>query len=340
MKTKEKQRAITLIALIITIIILLILSGVAIATLSNTGLFDKTKQSKIEYEKSEIKEELQMAVFAIQSDIIDKNSDIEMIIKELPEQKSLDLNKLEWDKNQQNEEPYGKYKGYNFYINKNFEVKIEEKEKIKKIEKYIKFKGGTQIDSGINQNELMADNQYKFTVAARIKINREEQQTVNYMDILGGHYGTNGIVWEFLGTSTNLVCLAGGVNIIFDYSPYYGKWIDIVETYTNEQFNIYINGELIDSKSNCNFVPYNNIYIGNSYQVENRCMKGSIQSVRIWKAALSTEEIKKIDYSVENNNIKKDEILKEMTFESEDIIKKYGTIYGNGYEILNLNDNN
>lgn len=337
MKTKEKQsEAITLIALVITIIILLILAGISIATLSNTGLFEKTKKSKTEYEKSEIQEELQLAVLAIQSGNINQDN-IKTIIKELPEQKNLDLSKLEWDKNQENEEPNGTYKGYNFYINKNCEVKIGEKEKSKKIEKYIKFKGGTQIDSGISQNELMTNNEYKFTIATKIKINRNEQQTINYMDIIGGHLDSNGLVWEFLGTSTNLVCYTGGETIIFDYSPYYDKWIDIVETYTNEQFNIYINGELIDTKSNCNFVPYNKIYIGNSYQLENRCMKGCIESVRIWKTVLSADEIKNIDYFVENNNIRKDEILKEMTFESKEIIEKYGTIYGNGYEILDLN---
>ena len=240
MRTKEKQnRAITLIALVITIIILLILAGISIVTLSNTGLFEKTNKAKTEYEKSEIQEELQLAIMAIQSEKLNEDT-IKEIIKELPEQKNLDSSKLKWDKNQENEEPNGTYKGYNFYINKNCEVKIGEKEKSKKIEKYIKFKGGTQIDSGINQNDLMVNNQYKFTVAARIKINRDEQQTINYMDIIGGHYNLNGFVWEFLGTSTNLVCFTGGEQIIFDYSPYYDKWIDIVETYTNEQFNIYI----------------------------------------------------------------------------------------------------
>ena len=53
METKEKiNRGITLIALVITIIVLLILAGVAIAALNHTKLFEKTKDAKKMYENS------------------------------------------------------------------------------------------------------------------------------------------------------------------------------------------------------------------------------------------------------------------------------------------------
>ena len=55
MKTKEKikqNKAITLIALIITIIILLILSTIIILELKNTSLFSKTKEAKNKYDIS------------------------------------------------------------------------------------------------------------------------------------------------------------------------------------------------------------------------------------------------------------------------------------------------
>ena len=42
----RKNNGITLVALVITIIILLILAGVAIVTLTQTGLFEKAKQAK------------------------------------------------------------------------------------------------------------------------------------------------------------------------------------------------------------------------------------------------------------------------------------------------------
>ncbi len=43
---KKEQKGITLVALVITIIILLILAGISIATLSQTGLFQKAKEAK------------------------------------------------------------------------------------------------------------------------------------------------------------------------------------------------------------------------------------------------------------------------------------------------------
>lgn len=45
----KQERGITLIALIITIIILLILAGVTLGTLSANGIFDKSRQAKNSY---------------------------------------------------------------------------------------------------------------------------------------------------------------------------------------------------------------------------------------------------------------------------------------------------
>lgn len=45
-KGKAREHGITLVALVITIIILLILAGVAITTLTQTGLFENAKQAK------------------------------------------------------------------------------------------------------------------------------------------------------------------------------------------------------------------------------------------------------------------------------------------------------
>lgn len=45
----KQERGITLIALIITIIILLILAGVTLGTLSANGIFDKSREAKNQY---------------------------------------------------------------------------------------------------------------------------------------------------------------------------------------------------------------------------------------------------------------------------------------------------
>ena len=42
----KKQNAITLIALVITIVVLLILAGISISALTNQGLFEKAKEAK------------------------------------------------------------------------------------------------------------------------------------------------------------------------------------------------------------------------------------------------------------------------------------------------------
>lgn len=58
-----RQSGITLVALVITIIILLILAGIAISTLvGENGLVTKTKLAQEEYQKSQAKEELQLKI--------------------------------------------------------------------------------------------------------------------------------------------------------------------------------------------------------------------------------------------------------------------------------------
>lgn len=52
----RKSKGITLVALVVTIIILLILVGISIATLSGSGLFENARFAKEKAENSQIKE--------------------------------------------------------------------------------------------------------------------------------------------------------------------------------------------------------------------------------------------------------------------------------------------
>jgi len=63
----KKNKGITLISLIVTIIILLILAGISIASLTGSGLFSKAQQAKQEQENAQIKEE---GILADYEDII------------------------------------------------------------------------------------------------------------------------------------------------------------------------------------------------------------------------------------------------------------------------------
>ena len=60
----KKDNAITLIALILTIIVLLILSGVAINTLTNTGIFERTKKARDKWKNAQEDEEIQIAKYS------------------------------------------------------------------------------------------------------------------------------------------------------------------------------------------------------------------------------------------------------------------------------------
>ena len=64
-KQKMQERGITLIALVVTIIILLILAGVTLnIALSDNGLFKKTKEATEKYQKEADKEALEMLVMS------------------------------------------------------------------------------------------------------------------------------------------------------------------------------------------------------------------------------------------------------------------------------------
>ncbi len=63
---KNKEKGITLIALVITIIIMLILAGVGISALTKTGLFKKANQANQVQKESEMREELTLAIHNLQ----------------------------------------------------------------------------------------------------------------------------------------------------------------------------------------------------------------------------------------------------------------------------------
>ena len=58
MKNLKKNGGITLVALVITIIILLILAGISIQAITNTGIFAQANNAKRESEIANIKEQI------------------------------------------------------------------------------------------------------------------------------------------------------------------------------------------------------------------------------------------------------------------------------------------
>ena len=92
-KVYKNEDAITLVSLVVTIILLLILAGISIKSLSNTGIFDKTKKAK---EKSEISAEEEI----IHINIISTNSN------RYSEKETKKLGTTLYDKNLENGEKW------------------------------------------------------------------------------------------------------------------------------------------------------------------------------------------------------------------------------------------
>lgn len=101
-KEGNRQTAgITLIALVITIIVLLILAGITISQLTGSGLFDKSKQAKEQYQNAQDYEEEQIAKYS--NDInsyVDGNRDISSDIENL--QRQIDEIKSNYVKKEEN----------------------------------------------------------------------------------------------------------------------------------------------------------------------------------------------------------------------------------------------
>jgi len=70
------NKGITLVALVITIIILLILAGISIQAITNTGLFANAKRAKDESMKGQLKEEISLAIQSIQTEEIYKGNSV------------------------------------------------------------------------------------------------------------------------------------------------------------------------------------------------------------------------------------------------------------------------
>ena len=78
-KTNLKEKGITLIALVITIIIILILAGISIMTLTGeNGLINKTISAKEENEMSAAKEELKLAIESLKVNYYEENANVTM----------------------------------------------------------------------------------------------------------------------------------------------------------------------------------------------------------------------------------------------------------------------
>ena len=118
----KSVKGITLIALVITIVVLIILAGVAInLTLGDNGIFNKTKYAKEQHEKGVAKEELDRAILEIQTEEISEGRNVTLDILE----NKLPIKLSEITISKESNALKGTYKGCDFIIDENFEVTIQ-----------------------------------------------------------------------------------------------------------------------------------------------------------------------------------------------------------------------
>ena len=118
---KNRNNGITLVALVITIIILLILAGISIQAISNTGLFANAKRAKDESMKGQLQEEISLAIQSIQTEEIYKGNSVtlETLAGGQLEEALTDIT-AELEENEIN----GEYKNYEYTIDSNLNVTI------------------------------------------------------------------------------------------------------------------------------------------------------------------------------------------------------------------------
>ncbi len=109
-KRLKNENGITLIALVITIIILLILAGITINTISNTGLFSKAEMAKKEYQKATVDEQIELFKYELE---FDKNETLKskMIKAGLIDEKEINSNGLAKINNNENFLALSSYNG-------------------------------------------------------------------------------------------------------------------------------------------------------------------------------------------------------------------------------------
>ena len=330
----KNTKGITLIALVVTIIILIILSGITILTLNQNRLFGRAEEAKEKNNKAQVDEQIKLAILDWQAE---KTAGNKNIIEYLEESKVIDNYKDLEDETYQLEKD-----GYVIIIDKNGEIRKEISEINKEEDKEIKeLKQGivdcwnlkTSLTNKINPGTgdliiakgndvtyskkgvclentyLSTKSNYTFSdnYTMVIQFSELSQETKGYgTPIIGTGY-----------TDANVGSYFSGVERIKDgrfwimngrgdsegkkVKPTYDNSLQniFVITFDGNEMKCFLNGTLI---ATCSGVSNKNtpLYIGgiptNRSDLFDECrQKGYYKNVIIYNRALTDEEINKID---------------------------------------------
>ena len=189
----RRKKGITLIALIITIIILLILAGVAIAALTgDNGLFSRTQLAKEKTEYESAKEKIQVEVMTAQTDNYSKNEEdiLLTITKHMIGIEDVTVNKIYFSKISKIDKELQSEFNNNQNIN-GIVVSTNEYSKYKfLIGKSGKIDGVTtnNVDS-ITQEEFQTIEEFEKEKFGKKVDSEEEEKIQNYEYITSKNYG-------------------------------------------------------------------------------------------------------------------------------------------------------
>ena len=138
-KTKiQENKAITLIALVITIIVLIILAGVTInLTLGQNGLFTRAKTAREEYSTAEAKEKLEQEILNIQIQAVQEGKDFDL--KYLKEKIDKTKYEITLDDEENPTTAVVKEIGSNYYLTVDSKLKVTKVEEQQPKPQYVKF---------------------------------------------------------------------------------------------------------------------------------------------------------------------------------------------------------
>lgn len=347
----KKYKGISLIVLIITILVIIVLAGAVILLLTENNPIRKANKAVFLNDVNSFNTELSLYItdqYVKTNSLFettklnakkheDSSNNILQINKVIPSMKGryLDIFEVKEGKlvyigtNEEEKEWINESEGNN---NTNTEDLVTKKQNA------ILFDGLTYIKTNLKQTDIFDDSNGQYTIAFKIKLNKALQSSIDYMGIYGEHYYANGIAMQFQKATTTLYD-----ELSIDYTPYYDNWTDIIITYSNNTQRLYINDVLVKQIDGSNKTPLGDFIIGTSYIHEERCMKGMIASFKIWKKALTEEDVKKVNLLSDNTTIKSDSIVLETIFDSIEDVNKIGTIIGSNYYFVprdrNFEDN-
>lgn len=173
------NKGITLIALVITIIVLLIFAGISIASLTGeNGILNKASETKEKTIKAQYEEELNLVIASMKTDAIYKAKEFNMnyIIEKLPVYLEAEgKTDYTWDTEQILDEPEGEYRGYSFYIDKNYIAHIGEeiKESERSFEIAIEEITTTSFKIVGNEEDLQSINATNYTYVIQTQLGNE-----------------------------------------------------------------------------------------------------------------------------------------------------------------------